>query len=66
MSKYKGCVFEGFSPRAPLGAVAPADALPDMSRYGNDGVFGGGAAAPTWTQLPSGLWVLEFDGSICT
>ncbi len=57
MSKYRGLIFEGFSPRTPLGTAAPADALPDMSRYGNDGVF---TDAPSWVQLPSGLWVLQF------
>ena len=62
MAKTEGLVFEGYSPRTPLGAAAPAASLPDMSRYGNNGVFGAGAAAPTWTQLPSGLWVLYFDG----
>lgn len=34
----------------------------DISGFGNDGAFGAGAAAPTWYQLPSGLWVLSFDG----
>ena len=62
MSKYKGLVFEGFSPRTPLGAAAPADSLPDMSRWGNDGVFGAGALEPTWVQLPSGLWVIDYGG----
>ena len=57
------CVFEGKRYWSPYGSVAPAVGLPDMSRYGNDGVFGGGAAAPTWVQEPNGLWVLEFDGS---
>ena len=60
MSKYEGLVFEGFSPRTPLGAAAPAASLPDMSRYGNDGVF---TNAPTWTQLPSGLWYPDFNGA---
>ncbi len=59
--KAKGCVFEGKRFRSPDG-VAPPLSLPDMSRFGNDGVFGAGAAAPTWVRLPSGLWVLYFDG----
>ncbi len=60
MPKYEGLVFEGFSPRTPLGAAAPAASLPDMSRYGNDGVFTNIAA---WTQLPSGLWTMPFNGT---
>ena len=34
----------------------------DRSGNGNNGTFGAGAAAPTWKRLPSGLWVLDFDG----
>jgi len=60
--KTRGCVFEGQRFWSPPGAAAPPLSLPDVSRYGNDGVFGAGAAAPTWEQLPSGLWVLSFDG----
>jgi len=37
-------------------SVAPTE-LVDESRFGNDGVFGAGAKAPTMAQLPSGLWV---------
>lgn len=59
MSKVRGLVLEGFSPRAPLGAVAPALSLPDVSRFGNDGVF----TDVTWVQLPSGLWVMSFNGA---
>jgi len=36
--------------------------LPDRSRFGNHGTFGAGAAAPTPVRLPSGLWVMDFDG----
>ncbi len=58
MSKTRGCVLEGKRYWAPLGAVAPALSLPDVSRYGNDGAF----TNVTWVQLPSGLWVMEFNG----
>ena len=59
MSKNEGLIFEGFSPRTPLGAAAPAASLPDMSRYGNNGVF----TNVVWAaQLSSGLWVLGYDG----
>lgn len=47
---------------APYGSVAPPVGWADESRYGNDMTDGAGAAAPTWVQLPSGLWVKEFDG----
>jgi len=60
--KAKGLVLEGQRFRSP-DEVAPPLYLPDVSRFGNDGVFGAGAAAPTWTRLPSGLWVLTFDGA---
>jgi hypothetical protein len=35
----------------------------DLSRYHSNGVFGPGAAAPTWTQLANGRWVLTFAGA---
>ena len=35
----------------------------DISGFGNDGIFGAGAAAPSWVRLPSGLWYLDFDGT---
>ncbi len=35
----------------------------DLSKYHNNGVFGAGAAAPTWTQLPSGIWVTTYIGT---
>ena len=34
----------------------------DISRYRNHGAFLG-AGEPDWVQLPSGLWVMDFDGS---
>jgi len=46
--------------------VSPPLSLPDTSRFGNNGVFahgGGGASDPVWTRLPSGIWVLDLDGS---
>ncbi len=55
----KGLVFGA---RTYRGETTPPLTLEDESRYGNDGVFGAGAAAPTWTRLPSGLWVLSYDG----
>lgn len=58
--KTEGIVFEGKRYWSPYGSVAPAVGLPDVSRYGNDGVFGAGALAPTYTQLPCGLWVIDF------
>ena len=48
---------------APYGSVAPPLGWADDSRYGNDMVDGVGAAEPDWLQLPSGLWVKEFDGN---
>ena len=40
--------------------LEPPASLEDTSRYGNNGVF---TDAPTWLQLPSGLWVLSFNGT---
>lgn len=37
--------------------------LHDRSKYRNNGTFGAGATAPTWTQLASGNWTLGFDGN---
>ncbi len=59
MSKTRGLVLEGYSPRTPLGTAAPALSLPDMSRFGNNGVF----TDVTWVQLPSGLWVMSCNGA---
>ncbi len=47
-------------PREYRGETTPPASLEDESRYGNDAIFGAGATAPTWVQLPSGLWVLNF------
>jgi hypothetical protein len=56
--KTKGTVLE---PRYYLvGALTPPLVLEDKSRFNNDGAFAGGM---TWTQLPSGLWVLACNGS---
>lgn len=38
----------------------PATVLEDESRWGNDGAVGDGH--PDWVRLPSGLWVMSFDG----
>ena len=54
----KDCVFEGKRYLSPYGSVAPAAGLPDISRYGNGGVF----TDIAWAQLPSGVWVMPFDG----
>lgn len=34
----------------------------DRSKNRSHGTLAGGAATPTWTQLPNGIWVLDFDG----
>jgi len=44
------------------GAMPGIVTLHDHSRFGNDGAFPGAGANPTWVQLPSGLWVMSFDG----
>jgi len=49
-------------PRRYKGAAVPPNAVEDMSQYHDDMAFAGGAAAPNWAMLPSGLWVLEYDG----
>lgn len=54
----KDCRFEGRRYWSPYGSVAPPVGWPDDSRYGNDGVDTGA----TWVQIPSGLWVKDFDG----
>ena len=60
MSEYRGLVLDS---RVYRGETTPPDTLEDESRYGNGGTFGAGAKAPTWTQLPSGLWVLAFTAA---
>ena len=57
--KSTGLVFD--SAHQPGLAEPPAATLKDYSRWGNDGTFGG-AGAPDWVRLPSGLWVLEVNG----
>lgn len=58
--KSTGIVFSG---RNYIGsAEPPATVLEDESRWGNDGAFAGDGS-PDWVQLPSGLWVMSFDGS---
>ena len=50
-------------PRDYIGsAEPPATVLEDESRFGNDGAFLGDGE-PDWIRLPSGLWVLRYDGS---
>jgi len=59
----KDCVFEAKRYMSPYGTVPPPTGIPDVSRYHNDLADGAGAAEPTWEQLPSGLWVKDFDGN---
>ncbi len=56
----KSTVFAGKRYWSPYGSVAPAADLPDISRYQLTGMFINNTA---WVQLPSGLWVLTFDGT---
>lgn len=52
-----------FKSRDYIGPVEPpATVLEDESRWGNNGTFLA-ADNPDWVQLPSGLWVMDFDGS---
>ena len=56
MSKYRGVAFEAEVSRD----VEPGlTTLYDRSRYGNDGTM----TNVTWAQLPSGLWVMVFNGA---
>ncbi len=58
--KSKGLVLSG---RDYTGsAEPPATILEDESREENDGAFLG-AGEPDWVQLPSGLWVMNFDNA---
>lgn len=59
MNKATGFVLR---PRKYIGLTAPPLTVEDMSRYNYEMAFAGGAAAPNWTWLPSGRWVLEYDG----
>jgi len=56
----KGLVLD---PRRYRTSVMPPNAVEDTGRYNTELAFGAGAAAPNWTQLVSGLWVLEYDGA---
>lgn len=51
-----GYVFDG---ERSIDLEPGAATLLDTSRYGNDGTITGA----TWTQLPSGLWYLLYDGT---
>jgi hypothetical protein len=57
--KSTGCVFEGKRYISPLGSAAPPTGLPDVTRFANNGAF----ANETRTQLPSGLWVENFNSN---
>jgi len=57
MPKTKGCVLDVARQRG--GAMPGVVTLVDHSRYRNDGAM----TDVTWTQLPSGLWVLDFNGT---
>lgn len=59
MNMTKGCVL---NPRKYTGDTIPPNVIEDISRYNTELAFGAGAAAPNWTWLPSGIWVLEYDG----
>jgi len=56
--KTRGLVFD--SKRFRGGAVSPPLSLPDVSRFRNNGTF---VNNPAWVQLPSGIWVIEFDAT---
>jgi hypothetical protein len=58
--KTTGLVFSAKKFWSPGSVVTPPASLPDTSRFGSNGVFS--APAPTWIQLPSGLWVNRFNG----
>ena len=58
MSKTSGIVFSGKRYWSPPGSAAPAAALPDTSRFKNNGTF---VNHTHYDQLPSGLWVASFD-----
>ena len=59
MSKTTGVVFSGKRYWSPLGSGAPPAGWPDTSRFKNHGTDSGGVS---WVQLPSGVWVKQFDG----
>ncbi len=51
------------NPRQYVGDTVPPNVVEDMSRYNYEMAFAAGAAAPNWAVLPSGKWVLEYDGA---
>jgi hypothetical protein len=57
--KNTGLVFGAAPIVSPPGSAAPPSILKDQSRYKNDGTF----TNVTWSQLPSGLWVMNFNGA---
>ncbi len=63
MSLASGALFRGKRHWSPYGSPAPPDGLQDESRYQSHAAFGAGAAAPAYVQRPSGVWVLEYDGT---
>lgn len=56
----KDCIL---NPRRYAGDTIPPNVVEDTCRYDSEMAFAAGAAAPNWTWLPSGLWVLEYDGA---
>jgi len=59
MDKTTGYVLR---PRKYAGDTLPPAVVEDMSRYNYEMAFGAGAAAPNWLLLPTGKWVIEYDG----
>jgi len=57
MSKVRDIVFEGEKFWGP--GVSPPLSLPDVSRWGNNGVF----TNVIWVRQPSGLWAMSFNGT---
>ena len=55
----RGLVFGAAPIVSPLGSAAPPSILKDRSRFKNDGTF----TNVTWSQLPSGLWTMGFNGA---
>jgi hypothetical protein len=55
--KTTGCVLSVANQRG--GAMPETTTLYDSSRFKNNGTM----TAVTWTQLPSGLWVMNFNGT---
>ncbi len=63
MSLASGALFRGKRHWSPFGSGTPPDGMQDESRYHSHLAFAAGAAAPTYVQRPSGVWVLEYDGT---